>query len=180
MKNAPLLRASCLVCLCVALAMLSVAPERPRTAFAGRVVAAAPGVDRSRGPVGEEPVLPEGAAPDWWTAVRSQIEQETYAVRPATKAAPGTFEADNPAQRWQARFAPSGMAITPVASRPATRGPRVRVRRSTPPRMTGRSAFAWRPTGPATPSRRCRPWRRGQRARGWSSGMASPMRARRR
>ena len=39
-------------------------------------------------------------------------------MRPATNAAPGTFEADNPAQRWQARFAATGVAIAPVACVP--------------------------------------------------------------
>ena len=103
-----------LMCLCALLAVALVAPERPRTAVAERVVAAAPRADRIPGPGGEAPALPAGAAPDWWTAVRAQIEREAYVVRPVTGIAAGTFEADNPAQRWQARFTPMGVAITPA------------------------------------------------------------------
>ena len=54
-------------------------------------------------------------APDWWTGVRARTEDAAYAVRPGAGPAPAAFEADNPAQRWQARFTSEGVAITPAA-----------------------------------------------------------------
>jgi len=104
-----------LMCLCAVFAVALIAPARPRPAVAERVDTAAPRADRTSGPGGEAPALPAGVALDWWTSVRAQIEQEAYAVQPVTNTAPGTFAADNPAQRWQARFTSAGLAMTPVA-----------------------------------------------------------------
>ena len=115
MAASPSHHTSRVVCLCAALALASVAPERPRTDVPDRAVEAAPGILRSHAPGGEPPALPAGVAADWWTAVRAQLEQEAYVVRPVTDTAPDTFEAGNPAQQWQVRFTAAGVAITPVA-----------------------------------------------------------------
>jgi hypothetical protein len=99
---------------CAVLALASITAERPTTAVAARLVAVAPSVDRSHWPGTDMPTLQADVAVDWWSAVRAQIEKDAYAVRPLANAAPGTFEADNPAQRWQARFTPNGVTITPM------------------------------------------------------------------
>ncbi|MCX6546028.1 MAG: FG-GAP-like repeat-containing protein [Acidobacteria bacterium] len=115
-------RTSRLICLCAVIALGVITPEPSPTEVGGRSLAATPRVDRSHGAAGDAPTLPSGVAADWWTAVRAQIEQDAYAVRPVADTAPGTYEADNPGQRWKARFSSMGVAITPM--RPPARDPR--------------------------------------------------------
>ena len=104
-----------LVCVCAGLALAALVPDRTHESAVGPVANTASRSTRASGSAAETPALPAGVASDWWTAVRAQIEQEAYAVRPAKDTTPGTFEADNPAQRWQTRFTSAGVAITPMA-----------------------------------------------------------------
>jgi len=97
-----------------ALGLASSSPEPPHGRAVETVAAATPGAARAEGRDGEAWSLPAGVAATWWSAVRAQIGQEAYALRPADNATPGAFEAGNPAQRWMARFTSMGMVITPT------------------------------------------------------------------
>ena len=111
-----------LACVFVGLALAALAPDRvPEMAF-GRVADTASHAISASGSPADTPALPDGVATDWWTAVQAHLQAEAYGVRPDTGGAPGTYDADNPAQRWRTRFSSAGVAITPA--RPLARDPR--------------------------------------------------------
>jgi hypothetical protein len=76
------------------------------------------------GSVSATPALPAAAGSDWWTAVQAHLQAEAYAVRPAASRAPGTFEADNPSLRMQARFSRDGLTIVPTPTAQDPHDPR--------------------------------------------------------
>jgi hypothetical protein len=99
---------------CAGLALAALAPDRTHKIAVGPVADTASRSIRASGSPAETPTLPEGVASNWWTAVQAHLQAEAYGVRPDTGGASGSYEADNPGQRWRTRFSSAGVAITPA------------------------------------------------------------------
>ena len=87
------------------------------------VTAAAPSLERAHLPSGPrfdapaDPALPEGASPDWWSAVQEQIRASEYDVTwqesTSLPDVPAAYQAPNRAQGLRTYFAPEGLVVIP-------------------------------------------------------------------